>query len=604
VQLGAERAEIGVTVLRDGTPGANAALAATDLRYRFGGATELAAEVATSTNDLLALPYPSSAAGSSAPSPGSAAGGLGGAHRGAAYRLEVLHRAGPREVGAYMKETDAAFGLGQQAAAERGTRRAGVAFRHELDANWLVSAEAFRLESLLDSAVRDVVEAETRYQDQRRTASSGLRRIDEALPAQANEVTQAFAGGSWRFLDDTLTARANLETDLAATGASADYPQRSVLGVDYALRSGLTIFAEQELADGGRLDARTTRLGVKATPTERTRVDSSINHSLTEHGPRTFTTVGLTQAFPIGERWALDVGGEQTQTLRAPELVPLDARVPLASGSLGADFTAAYVGAAYRAADWSFTTRLEHRASATENHRALLGGFFRERVAGRALSAELQIVDRSAAAVLGGFDGRLRLGWASRPAAGRWLLLERADWIGSSLGSSLGNSLGSSLGGAWGSSSAGSVGTDAWQSRSGARNRRLVNNLAATFAANARNEVGLRYAAKIVRFEGGEWAASGFLDLLGIEWRRQLKPKLDVGVHGSLYRAPRANVAQRGAGFDFGVQVATNLQLAAGFNFTGFDDEDFTQAAYTAAGPYLTFRLKVDQASLRDLLRR
>jgi hypothetical protein len=75
-------------------------------------------------------------------------------------------------------------------------------------------------------------------------------------------------------------------------------------------------------------------------------------------------------------------------------------------------------------------------------------------------------------------------------------------------------------------------------------------------------------------------------------------------VHGSLYRAPSANVAQRGAGFDFGVQVATNLQLAAGFNFAGFDDEDFAQAGYTAAGPYVTFRLKVDQASLRELLRR
>jgi hypothetical protein len=131
-----------------------------------------------------------------------------------------------------------------------------------------------------------------------------------------------------------------------------------------------------------------------------------------------------------------------------------------------------------------------------------------------------------------------------------------------------------------------------------------VNNLAATFAANARNEVGVQYAAKLVRFEGGEWGASGFLDLLGVEWRRQLKPKLDVGLHGSLYRAPRANVAQRGAGFDFGIQVATNLQLAAGFNFAGFDDEDFALASYTAAGPYLSFRLKVDQASLQELLRR
>ncbi len=597
VQLGGDRAEVGVTVLRDGTIGANAALAATDLRYRFGAATELSAEVATSTNDALAPIY---AGGASA----SSTGGVAQERRGGAYRIELLHRAGPRELEAYMKETDSAFGLGQQSSAERGTRRSGVAVSNELNPNWLVAAEGFRLESLLDGAVRDVVEGETRYQDRRRTASSGLRRIDEALPirasefAQSNEVTQAFAGGSWRFFDETLTTRLNVETDLKARGASADYPQRSVLGVDFALRPAITIFAEQELADGGRLDARTTRFGVKATPSDNTRVDSSINQALTEYGPRTYATLGLAQSFRVGESWALDVGGEETQTLREPGLEPLDTRVPLASGSFGADFSAAYVGAAYRAADWSFTTRLEHRSSTMETHRALLGGFFRERVAGRAFSAQLQLVDRTADAMLGGFDGRLRLGWASRPAEGRWLLLERADWIGSSFGSSFGSSLGSVPG----SSLGGSLGTDPGSALG--RNRRVVNNLAAHFTANARNEVGLQYAAKVVRFDGGEWGASGFLDLLGVEWRRQLAPKLDVGVHGSLYRAPSANVAQRGLGVDFGINVATNLQLAAGYNFAGFDDEDFSQARYTAAGPYVSFRLKVDQASLQELLRR
>jgi len=561
VRLGGDRAELGMTVLRDGTAGANAALTATDLHYRFGAATEIAAEIATSTNDALATSLP------------------GAQRRGDAYRLEVLHRAGPRELELYMKETDAGFGVGQQSSAERGTRRAGAELRNEIDANWLVAAEAFRLESLLDGAVRDVVEGETRYHDERRTASSGLRRVDETLPTQSNEVTQAFAGGSWRFMNDTLTTRVSLETDLSASGASADYPARSVLGVDVALNPAITIFAEQELAEGGRLDARTTRFGVKATPSENTRLDSSLNQALTEYGPRTYATLGLAQSFHIGERWALDIGGEQTKTLRQPDLVSFDPRVPLASGSLGPDFSAAYVGTAYRATDWSFTTRLEQRASALDVHRALLAGFFRERVAGRAFSADLQVVDRSAAAVLGGFDGRLRLGWASRPAEGKWLLLERADWIGTAAGTISGGDV-------------------------GARNRRLVNNLSANFAANARNEIGLQYAAKLVRFDASEWSASGFLDLLGLEWRRQIAPKLDVGVHGSVYRALNANVAERGAGFDFGINVATNLELAAGFNFTGFDDEDFSQARYTAMGPYVTFRLKVDQASLRELLHR
>jgi len=208
--------------------------------------------------------------------------------------------------------------------------------------------------------------------------------------------------------------------------------------------------------------------------------------------------------------------------------------------------------------------------------RALLGGFFRERVAGRAFSAELRIVDRESAQVLGGFDGRLTLGWASRPSSGRWIFLERADWIA----------------------------TDGLGGSSATRNRRLVNNWNASFVPNAANELGLQYAVKLVSYDGEAWSGESFLDLLGVEWRRQLAAKLDVGLHVSVYRAPSAGIVERGTGFDFGINVATNLELAVGYNFTGFADEDFSAAGYTAAGPFVTFRLKIDQASLRDLLRR
>jgi hypothetical protein len=50
--------------------------------------------------------------------------------------------------------------------------------------------------------------------------------------------------------------------------------------------------------------------------------------------------------------------------------------------------------------------------------------------------------------------------------------------------------------------------------------------------------------------------------------------------------------------------MARNLMLSVGYNFAGFEDDDFAAARYTARGPYVQFRLKVDQASLEDLLRR
>lgn len=80
--------------------------------------------------------------------------------------------------------------------------------------------------------------------------------------------------------------------------------------------------------------------------------------------------------------------------------------------------------------------------------------------------------------------------------------------------------------------------------------------------------------------------------------------RLDLGIHGSWYRAAELGVMQRGWGVDIGVNVATNLPLRVGYNFSGFEDEDFSRNRYTAEGPFVSFSLKADQGSLRDLLRR
>jgi len=48
-----------------------------------------------------------------------------------------------------------------------------------------------------------------------------------------------------------------------------------------------------------------------------------------------------------------------------------------------------------------------------------------------------------------------------------------------------------------------------------------------------------------------------------------------------------------------GYNVVTNFWLTLGYNFAGFDDKDFAQARYTAAGPFLRFTFKADQGLLK-----
>jgi hypothetical protein len=338
----------------------------------------------------------------------------------------------------------------------------------------------------------------------------------------------------------------------------------------------LSLFGEHEVATGAELDTQMTRIGVKATPTQRSQIRTSLNEAATEHGPRTFANLGLVQGFNVGERWTLDIGVERSETIAAPELEAFDDRAPLASGSLAEDFSTGFLGLGFRAEHWSFTQRFEHRDSTLEAQQSLVSGFYRERNQGRGFSAELRLLERAGDAGLATFDGSLRLGFAYRPDGSRWMLLDRADW----------------------QSERRQSGDEA------AHTQRLVNNFNAHFAINARQELAIQHGLKYVRARFDDYGARGFVNLVGVDWRRQINAKLEAGVHGSWYRAVELDTAERGWGVDLGIRMARNFMLSVGYNFAGFEDDDFAAARYTARGPYVQFRLKVDQASLKDLLRR
>jgi hypothetical protein len=58
-----------------------------------------------------------------------------------------------------------------------------------------------------------------------------------------------------------------------------------------------------------------------------------------------------------------------------------------------------------------------------------------------------------------------------------------------------------------------------------------------------------------------------------------------------------------GTGASVGCNVAPNAWVSLGYNFLGFEDEDFSKADFTAQGPYVTFRFKFDQESVLDAAR-
>jgi hypothetical protein len=379
-------------------------------------------------------------------------------------------------------------------------------------------------------------------------------------------------GGSLDVLRDRVTLRALTEQSLGSPAASLDFPERTALGFDYHLSGATTLFAEVEEAEGALLESTTTRIGARSTPWSGSQLSSSVNRELGEHGPRVFATVGLTQTFKVGESWAMDFGVDRSDTLTGSAAERFNAAVPLVAGSVAGDFLATFVGAQYRADVWTITSRVERRDSKLADRRSFTTGFFREPIEGRALS----LTTRWLANEMAAGDGRTvdaRFSYAYRPRDGKLIVLERLDLEQDER-------------------------LDALTSFD---TRRFVNNVNLHWQFANRFEFGTQVGARYTKSTIDGEPHAGWSTLLGLDLRRDLTRVLDFGVHGTRLDSRAGGTTQRSVGVDLGFSSARNLWMSVGYNFEGFRDEHFDASRYTADGPYVRFRFKIDQDTFRDL---
>ena len=335
-----------------------------------------------------------------------------------------------------------------------------------------------------------------------------------------------------------------------------------------------TLFAEYEHADGAQFDADMTRVGVRAVPWQRAQLQSSMTQEASEFGPRVFANVGLTQGWQVSERWALDFGVDQSKTVSGSAIAPFNPNVALASGTLGNDFVATFIGALYRSELWTITSRIENRASDDEDRLVFSGGFYREPVAGHAFSLATQYFDSRFAAGTDASVGEVQLGWVYRPVVSSWIVLDRLD---------LKSEQTSDMSGTFESA-------------------RAINNLNANWQLDMRTQLGVQFGARYVRSTFDDDRYTGTSTLVGLDVRRDLSSTFDIGLHGSMLSSLDANVSDQSIGVDVGMTLVKNVWISVGYNIAGFRDDDFEASRYLAQGPYIKFRMKADQETFKDLI--
>jgi hypothetical protein len=211
------------------------------------------------------------------------------------------------------------------------------------------------------------------------------------------------------------------------------------------------------------------------------------------------------------------------------------------------------------------------RDSIADQRRSFTSGFFREPLSAARLRDDTRLDNET---VTG--DGRIvdaRVSYAYRPTESRFIVLERLDLVQDERADLL----------------------------TSFETARLVNNVNLHWQIGQELEFGTQIGARYAKstIEGERY--SGWSTLLGFDVRRELTSKLDLGGHATWLDSEAGGMTQRSAGFDFGISAARNVWISIGYNFEGFRDDHFDAARYTAQGPYVRFRMKVDQDSFKDL---
>ncbi|RYY27119.1 MAG: DUF11 domain-containing protein [Sphingomonadales bacterium] len=571
------KVEAGASVIHDAGVANNATVAGVDLKVRASRTTEIRAEAAT--------------------------GGRTGIRDGRAWLAEVEHHGPVADLLVYARQQDRAFGLGQQNFGEAGSRKIGMDGRMHLGGRWNLAGSAWVQDDLDDAAHRVAGEARLEYRRDTGTIFAGMQfSSDRTADADHRDSRLLTLGGTQNLFRNRLELTAEGQLPIGGKDDSIDMPARKRLTAAWRFNPWLKLIGGFELADGDKFTAQTTRIGFDVAPWSGARVLTTLNQgAIGENGTRTFAQYGLSQSLPIGKSWTIDATVDSSSTLSGSvptgdavsRFHPVAAGGILGTSGIAEDFTAVTFGANYRGTLWSWNGRAEYRTGSRERRWGLTSNLLRALGSGSTLASSVRAyrVRENSGNSVQSIDADLAL--ALRPIDSRWSFLERFQLRSE---------------GADGNISPDNVLAVPVFASETRTTFRLINNAAINYRTGSEGaghgfEASLYYGAKYVRGRYADEKFDGFVDVVGLEVRKDLTTRFDIGANASVQHSWTSGAANFSLGASAGVSPAKNLWLTAGYNVAGYRDRDFEEARWTRKGPFLTLRFKFDQQSLGEVAR-
>lgn len=566
------RIRIGASALTDKGDAARTDLGAVDVRVRLGSSTELRAEAAVSRS-----------AGESA----------------SALSAEVEHHTGAVDLLAYARQIDEGFGVGQQNLAERGRRKFGADARVALSEKWSLVGSAWHDESLIDEASRDALELRAAWRSATTDAHLGIAHLSDTLAEGTERTSTVLEGGATqRLFDNKLELSASSSLALSDTD-SIDLPSRYRVGARYAITPEIRAVGTYEIAEGDAIDARTFQAGIELTPWRGSKVLTTLGaQSLGADARRTFASVAFGQSLRVTDALTLDATLDGSRTL-AGGISPFDTvnpHHPVSSGghlgqdgSLGEDFTAATLGAAWQQGRWSARARGEYRDGELANRKGFTFAAIRQLGEGSVVGSGLRWTRASGNGTASSEIMDATLSLAHRPAGSAFSFLSKLEYRSDEVHGAV-------------AGAPGPIGSTALTVDGDARSRRMVGSVSANWSPRTdggreRGEVGLFVGLRhnLDRLEGFELADTTLL--AGADVRLPIGERIEIGGRASVRTSLGGGSTSFAIGPEIGFVPAENMLLSVGYNLIGFRDPDFGAARSTERGLFAAIKMKFDEKS-------
>ena len=488
-----------------------------------------------------------------------------------AWSAEAEYRKDKWQTRVYAQQQDEAFGLDQQSDTSAGERKIGASTRYEITADQALALEVSELLDLEDDDTRLRSTVEWTKNRENGRVSLGYRHIKEESNGDDENTQSLIASASKSFKNTRASLYASLEKSLDDE-LSESNPDRIKVGADYKLNEKVSLFAEQEYSQNGTSSGNNTRVGLKMTPWDGGSISTNVvqekSDGDTDAQTKHYAVLGLSQHWKVNDNLFFDVGFDKARTLDFDYFSAVDPDLTIATD----DYYAISLGTGWTNDEWSFAGRVEFRDSESTDRKSVQYNAVRKQDDHYAVSKTFRWIENEQSD--GDKDSEIEFGFnfALRSKELDFTLLNELSY------------------------------SDEESIASGVTSttRKLINNLHYNRPIWEDYEFSIHHGIKLTQSETDKshW---GVTDTLQAAVRYDINEHWDAGAQLGYLNNYDTSTISTYAGVSVGFSPVDNTRIEVGYNFDGFDDDDFGNANYTHEGPYISLNYLLDQSLLRKL---